>query len=89
MPWSNLAGTLQLLSWSPKARELQLLKPMHPRARAPKQEKPLRGEAWTPHLKSSPGPLQLEKSPCRNEDPAQPQMIKLGGKGPHEKKINK
>ena len=50
----------------------QLLKPVHPTARAP-QEKPLQWEA-THTSKSRPRSLQLEKSPCSHEDPAQPKI---------------
>ena len=39
--WSNYAHVQQLLSLRSGARELQLLKPSHPRACAPQQEKPL------------------------------------------------
>ena len=35
---------------------------MHPRARAPQQEKPLLWEACAPQLESSPHLLQLEKA---------------------------
>ena len=48
------------------AHLLQLLKPEHPRACAPQQEKPVH------QLESSPCLPQLEKSPCSNRDSAQP-----------------
>ena len=37
-------------------------------------------KACTPQLESSPHALQLEKSPCRNRDPAQPKIIKRKGR---------
>ena len=43
-----------------------------PRACAQQQEKPLQWEAHTPQLQSSLWLLQLEKSPCSKEGPAQP-----------------
>ena len=52
----------------------QLLKPVHPTARAP-QEKPLQWEA-THTSKSRPRSLQLEKSPCNNNDTAQTKLNK-------------
>ena len=48
---------------------------LHPRAGAPHQEMPLQWEAYTPRLGSSPCWLQLEKSLCSSEDPAQPKLI--------------
>ena len=53
----------------------QLLKPEHHRAHALQQVKPPQREALTPQLERIPSPLQLEKSPCSNEDPAQPKII--------------
>ena len=58
-----------------QAHELQLLKPSCPGARV-SQEKPQKWEAWAPQLESSPHSLQLEKSPCSNEDLAQPNINK-------------
>ena len=59
--------------------EPQLLKPMHPRARASQQEKPLQWPACALQLESSPCSPQPEKaqtatreSLCSHEDPAQP-----------------
>ena len=52
---------------------LQLLKPACPRVCA-SQEKPLQWEAHALHLENSCCLLQLEKSPCNNEDPAQPKI---------------
>ena len=54
----------------------QLLKPVHPRAHAMRslQEKPLQWEACAPQLESRPCSLQLEKSMCSSEDPAQPKI---------------
>ena len=56
--------------------ELQLWKWVHPRARAPQQEKPLRWEACTLQLERSSHSLQLERSQCSNKDPAQLKMNK-------------
>ena len=42
MPWRSSARVAQLLSLSSRAHEPQLLKPVHPRACAPQQEKPWR-----------------------------------------------
>ena len=53
----------------------QLLKPACPRVHAP-QEKPPQWEAHVLQIENSPQSLQLEKSPCSNEDPAQPKWIK-------------
>ena len=61
---SPCARTMSLCS---RAQELQLLKPTHPRARAP-QEKPLQWEACRP---------KLEKTPCSNVDPAQPKQATI------------
>ena len=61
----------QLLSLCSRTQELQLLKPVHPRAHVPQQRKPPEKEAQTQQLESSPCWPQLEKSPCRDEDPAQ------------------
>ena len=47
------------------------LKPLHPRAHVPQQEKPAQWEVRASQLGSSPWPLQLEKSWHSNEDPAQ------------------
>ena len=52
----------------------QLLKPKHPRAHTPQQEKPLQAYALQPEF--SPHLLQLQKSSCSNEDPAQPKKKK-------------
>ena len=49
------------------AHMLQLLKPGCPWARAPQRETPLQWEDCM---------LQLERSPCSNEDPAQPNINK-------------
>ena len=67
MPWSNWVHETQLLSLSSRARELQLLKSVRPRAYAPQQEKPSQWEACIP---------QLEKSPCSNTDSAQAKINK-------------
>ena len=56
------------------AHTLQILKPTHPRACAPQQEKPLQWEDRAPQLESNPYLLQLEKSPNSNDDPAQPKI---------------
>ena len=60
-------------SW---AQVLQLLKSSLAE-RALQQEKPLQWEARAPQLESSPHSMQLEKSPCSNENPAQPKSIKI------------
>ena len=65
---------------TPRAPVLQSLgstngKPAHFRARALQQEKPLQWEASRLQLESGPLLLQLEKSPCNNEDAAQPKTI--------------
>ena len=54
----------------------ELLKPVHPRAHAMRslQEKPLHWEACAPQLESRPCSLQLEKSVCSDEEPAQPKI---------------
>ena len=51
--------------WSPQAREPVLC-----------DEKPLQSEALTPKPEGSSCSLQLEKSPCCNEDPVQPKIKK-------------
>ena len=51
----------------------QLLKLSCPRAYAPRQEKPPQWEARVPQ-ESSPCLLQLEKSLCSKEEPAQPKI---------------
>ena len=45
-----------------------------PRACAPHQEKPLQWETLAPQLESSLHSPQLEKTPCKNEQPAQPKI---------------
>ena len=56
----------------------QLLSPHKaPKVRAPQQEKSLQREAYALQLESSPCLLQLEKSLCSNEDPAQPKKKKI------------
>ena len=54
---------------------LQLPKSSCPRAGALQQETSPQSEAHTPH-EGSPYSLQLEKSPCSSEDPAQPKINK-------------
>ena len=71
---SDQARVLRLLSLQSRAQELQLLKPECPRACARQQEKPLQRESLTLQLQSSPRSLQLKKSPCSNEDPAEPKI---------------
>ena len=58
----------------------QLLKPKHPRACSPQQEKPQQWEARALQLERSPCLLQLEKSPHSNEDPAQAKINKIKNK---------
>jgi len=65
MPQSNYAHVLQLLSLCSRALELELLKPAWPKAHAQPQKKPPQWETYS---------VQLEKSPCSNEDPAQPKI---------------
>ena len=77
MPWSNKVWEPQLLSLCFRAWEPQLLKSVHPRERALRQEKPLAWEACAMQLQKSPHALQLEKSPCSNEDPGQPKINKI------------
>ena len=72
MPQSNCGCASQLLNLCSRALGLQPLKPVHRRARAPRQEKPPQRELELP----SPS-LQLEKSPHSKEDPAQPEINKL------------
>ena len=48
------ACALEPESWKYWAHVLQLLKPEHPRAHAPKQEKPPKWEARVPQLESGP-----------------------------------
>ena len=52
MPGNKYAHVPQLLC--SKGRKPQLLKPVHPRASAPQQEKPPQREAFTPQLASTP-----------------------------------
>ena len=47
-----------------KAQAPQLLKPLHPRARAQQQEKPPQGEARSPQLDSNPLLTAARESPC-------------------------
>ena len=61
-PVQSRACEFQVLSLCSRAHAQQLLKPVHPRARAPQQEKPLQREDCTA-MKSSCRWLQLEKSP--------------------------
>ena len=63
MPCRNEARAPQLLSLCSRTQKPQLLNLACCKARAPQQEKPLQQEAHT---------LQLEKSQCSSEDPAQP-----------------
>ena len=50
----------------------QILKPKHPRAHAPQQEKLLQKEDLTPQLESGPLLAATRENPIRsNEDPAQ------------------
>ena len=52
------------------------IEPVHHRACAPQQEKPLEQGVWTPQVESSPCSLQLEKAQ------AQQQKSVRGNKGP-------
>ena len=58
------------------AHVLQPLKPTCPRSHAPQQEKLLQREVHATQVESSPRSLQLEKSPCSNEDSAQTKINK-------------
>ena len=60
------------MPWGNSAHVPQLLKPVCPRACDLKQEKPPQREIYALQLGSGPHSLQLEKSPCSNKDPAQP-----------------
>ena len=53
---------------------MQLLKPVHPRAHIPQQEKPLQRESLLTNytVAMAHGSLQVEESSRSNEDPAQP-----------------
>ena len=62
MPGSNQAYLPQLLSLCSRARELQLLKPDHPRTHTLQQDKPPQWKAHVLQLETSPHPLQLEKA---------------------------
>ena len=55
----------------------QLLKPTCPRAHTLQQEKPPQRKARKAQLECSPRSLQLERSPCSNEDPAQPKIKQI------------
>ena len=54
-------------SW---AHVWQILKPTHPRACAPQQEKPPQWDVRTPQLESSPSLLQLEKAQVQQQRPS-------------------
>ena len=79
-PWSNDAYSPQLLRRCSRAQELQPRSPQ-PTAAVERPCSTARGapagEASTSQLESSPQLPQPEKSPCGNEDPAQPTMKKL------------
>ena len=62
----------QLLSLCSRALEPQLPKSEGPGSCASQQEKPQQWETCTPQLESNSCSLQLEKSLCSSEDPAQP-----------------
>ena len=56
----------------------QILKPKHPRARAPQQEKLLQREALAPQLESDPLLAATREKPmCSDEDPAQSRINKI------------
>ena len=68
MLWDNKAREPQPWSLCSGARELQLLEPVHPRARALHQEKPLQRQAQALQLeRESPPPTATREEP---EDPA-------------------
>ena len=68
-PQSTQASAPQQLSLCSRVRELPLLKPVSPKARALLQETPLQRQACAPQLPSSPPLNATEKSPHSNEDP--------------------
>jgi len=76
MPHKYWARVPQILSLCSGAQELQLLKPMHPKACAPQQKEPPQWEAWAPQLERSPCSLQLERAQA-TEDVAQPKINKI------------
>ena len=53
-----------------------LVKPLHPRAGAPPQEKPLQWEAGHRSWRVAHQWLRLEKNPCCEEDPSPPNINK-------------
>ena len=53
----------------------QILKSILPRALALQEEKPRQWEACSSQPESKSHSLQLEKSPCSNQDPVQPPQI--------------
>ena len=54
----------------------QLWRPLHARAHALQQEKPLQWEAWTLQTESSPHPQQLEKAHAQQKNTVQPKINK-------------
>ena len=76
IPQSNKTRVPQLLRTYLRSWELQLLKPKYPRTCALQWEKPQQWKALTPQLETHPHLQQIEKSPCSNEDPAQPKLNK-------------
>ena len=67
VPGGNSTPAPQLLSLCFRAQEMQLLSPYVLEPPALQQEEPLKWKPCAP---------QLEKSPCRNKDPAQPKINK-------------
>ena len=68
--------TPQLLRLCSGAREPKHTESTHPGARAPPREE-LGQEGHARYLDSSPCSPQLEKSPCSNQDPAQPKRVHI------------
>ena len=65
--WARVPPLLSLCSG---AQELQLLKPMLPKACAPQQKEPPRWEAWAPQLERRPCSRQLERARANSRRPS-------------------
>ena len=76
MPWSNEACVLQLWAFALEPRSCNY-GAGRPRAHALQQEKPPQWETRAPQPGSSPHSLQLERTPCSIEYPAQPKINKI------------
>ena len=73
----QLSPSLESRNHSCWAHVLQPVKPECPRARVPRQEKPLQWEALVPQLENIFCSLQLEKSPHGDKGPAQSKVNKI------------